>query len=149
MKPPGEHELLTLKEAANYLGGAISPRYLMDELGQSLAGWIIGGKGLTSVADIKAFQDSIRVIGNEPVALPGIYVVGYNSFVKIGVSENVRSRVAALQTAIPVKLKTYAVLTGARQQEAALHRRFKPYRLNGEWFRKAGKLSAWIEGGCA
>lgn len=45
-------------------------------------------------------------------------------------------------------LKTYAVLPGGLNEEASLHRRFKAYRLNGEWFRRAGSLATWIEGRC-
>lgn len=78
--------------------------------------------------------------------LKGVYVIGYGPYVKIGVSTNIKYRMAALQTPEPAIL--YATLDGWVKEEKALHRRFDAYRLNGEWFRNDGDLAEWIDGGC-
>lgn len=78
----------------------------------------------------------------------GVYVVGFGQYVKIGISTNISDRIASLQTAMPEKLELYAVLDGWAAEEMALHRRFVQYHAIGEWFRRAGELAEWIDGGC-
>lgn len=78
-----------------------------------------------------------------------IYVVGFDNYVKIGYTVNVKNRIAALQTAIPRKLVLYGTITGSSfEEEGKLHARFSAYRLEGEWFLREGELAAWIEEGC-
>lgn len=77
----------------------------------------------------------------------GVYVVGFDGYVKIGITINVDERLSQLQTPVPVKL--YALIEGWRREEIALHQRFARYRLKGEWFHLAGELAAWIDGGCS
>jgi len=56
--------------------------------------------------------------------------------VKIGVSSDVQSRLAALQTAFPFELSVFRVYasSNAYALEARLHLFFKGERLRGEWF---------------
>lgn len=74
----------------------------------------------------------------------GVYVVGFGPYIKIGISVNVTERLAGLQTGAPEKIVLYAVLDGWAAEEAALHKRFAHYRLNGEWFRNEGELAEWL-----
>ncbi len=137
---------MTLKQAAEELG--VPHSYLKGELGKTLAGWDFALSPRTSQKDVEDFRLRFTPIAHEPIKAPGVYIVGFQRFVKIGISVNVRERLAGLQTAIPVPLKTYAILPGGQLEEASLHRRFKAYRMSGEWFRRTGALAAWVEGGC-
>lgn len=144
-----DHDAITMREAVDWIfEGSVSPSYLKGEIGLSLGGWrLADGTALTTIRDATIFRKSIRLISAAPIEVEGIYVIGYHRVVKIGLSNNVKQRIASIQTSIPHKLTTYGVLTGQLLQEQALHRRFKKHRLNGEWFRRAGDLAAWIEGG--
>jgi hypothetical protein len=56
---------------------------------------------------------------------------------KIGIASDVRSRIASLQTGNPYKLelaKCYS-FSNAEVIERALHMKFEPVRMVGEWFR--------------
>jgi hypothetical protein len=78
-----------------------------------------------------------------------IYVVGFDRYVKIGITErDVQYRVAGLQTGCPEKLEIYAAFRGDLILEKALHERFAHLRRNGEWFLREGDLAEWIEKGC-
>lgn len=76
----------------------------------------------------------------------GVYIAGFGPYVKIGVSIDILDRMTKLQ--MPEKMELYSALDGWIDEERALHKRFAPYRLNGEWFRRAGELAEWIDGGC-
>jgi hypothetical protein len=73
-------------------------------------------------------------------------VLGFGSYVKIGISVDVDGRMITLQTPEPVKL--YGLVVGWLREERELHKRFAAYRLQGEWFRREGELADWINGGC-
>jgi hypothetical protein len=72
------------------------------------------------------------------IAGAGVYVIRAESpagRIKIGVTTNIHARLAALQTASPVKLEVIAWKPGARRVfEQALHGEFADHRIHGEWF---------------
>jgi hypothetical protein len=80
------------------------------------------------------------------VAIPtsgGVYFIQAtaveNGPVKIGRTTNLRKRFGDLQTAHPWPLSLVGFIpledeSGQIEQEAALHERFKHFRLQGEWF---------------
>ena len=71
------------------------------------------------------------------IAATWVYVIrSDNGLFKIGVTNNVATRLAALDTASPVVLSVFAVLESnrARSIEAELHKRFTHLRKRGEWF---------------
>lgn len=78
----------------------------------------------------------------------GVYVIGYDQYIKIGITKALKARMGTLQTSAPGELKLHALLDGWMKEEKALHQRFAEYRLQGEWFLKKGELSEWIDGGC-
>jgi len=78
-----------------------------------------------------------------------VYVIGFGPYVKIGwTTTTTQARIASLQTSAPEPLRIYGEIHGKQLIERQLHAHFKEYRLQGEWFRKRGRLSAWIRGGC-
>lgn len=100
---------------------------------------------------IKAIEfRTVRSIEHGHVdSLGKVYVIGYGSYVKIGFTERtVKGRVNNLKTGIPEEVQVYAVLPGVKMLERALHRHFKKFRLEGEWFRNEGELADWIARGC-
>lgn len=64
--------------------------------------------------------------------------------VKIGYSYCPATRMKALQCGHKRPLQLLKTLPGARAEEAAFHRRFKEYKIWGEWFRLEGKLARFI-----
>ena len=65
-----------------------------------------------------------------------IYLISDGTFIKIGITSNIRKRIKNLQTGNPNKLKvifTYYV-DNAEQLEMELHKKFKRKRKAGEWF---------------
>ena len=77
-----------------------------------------------------------------------IYVIGFRDYVKIGWSETVKARLVNLQNGVPENLVVYGIIEGTPEEECALHKRFREMRLYREWFRLAGSLEIWIDGGC-
>lgn len=67
---------------------------------------------------------------------PYIYVlqVGDDGPIKIGITIDVRKRLAAIRGAVPAKVMLRAVMVGDKDVERDLLKRFKRLRLNGEWF---------------
>jgi hypothetical protein len=54
-------------------------------------------------------------------------------------------RVRTLQTGHPWPLRLVHATDGKGSTEKALHRRFAPYRMMGEWFHLSEEILAWIE----
>lgn len=74
-----------------------------------------------------------------------IYVVGYDDYVKIGFTKDLRKRMSQLQTACPQRLHAHHTLPGTIANEQALHKSFAKSRLTNEWFRLSGPIADWIE----
>ncbi|WP_030674870.1 GIY-YIG nuclease family protein [Streptomyces cellulosae] len=53
---------------------------------------------------------------------------------KVGMSTDVRKRLATLQTGSPEPLRVYWATPGGRDLESRLHRVLAPWRKHGEWF---------------
>ena len=84
-----------------------------------------------------------------PEVNESVYVIGFHDYVKIGYSTSTRERIANLQTGVPEPLTVYGIIPNAGVSiEKALHARFSEYRMEGEWFRKTGKLASWMKKGC-
>lgn len=65
--------------------------------------------------------------------------------VKIGFSEEPRSRFVKMRTDSPVPLELERICEGSQADEAALHERFAEYREMGEWFRLAPAIERHME----
>lgn len=97
-------------------------------------------------------QMSCPALGSLPAldlkanVLGGVYFIqqGKSGPIKIGWSRNVRSRLAALQTATHERLHLLLVLAGKPEDERRLHAWFAHDRQGGEWFRPDGEVRAFI-----
>lgn len=68
-----------------------------------------------------------------------------NGYIKIGFSNNVKSRLADLQVACPCKLNAILVLPGGVNIETIHHNHFRDCHSHGEWFRPENRLLKYIE----
>ena len=68
--------------------------------------------------------------------------------IKIGYTskDDVRDRIANLQTASPEPLNLLGCIDGGREKEQALHRLFSAHRLHGEWFDATPKIFIYLLG---
>lgn len=65
-----------------------------------------------------------------------VYVIGVpgSKVVKIGVARDVESRLRGIQNGNPAKLEVLWRTPGSYELEKKLHRKFRPFRVQGEWF---------------
>jgi hypothetical protein len=72
--------------------------------------------------------------------------VGEDGPIKIGISDGVADRLAALQTTLPYELRVVAVIPrGDRAMEQDLHLRFRSHWIRGEWFVPHPELLLYIQ----
>lgn len=71
------------------------------------------------------------------------YVKRPDGAIKIGTTWNIKSRMQTFLNVSPVEL--LAIHSGGQPAEAALHRRFRALRLDGEWFQPGPDLLAHIQ----
>jgi Meiotically Up-regulated Gene 113 (MUG113) protein len=69
-----------------------------------------------------------------------VYFITDGEYIKIGISNNVKSRLSGLQTSNPKKLSLLSSIecpdsTYAGELERTLHERFSESRASGEWFK--------------
>lgn len=75
--------------------------------------------------------------------------IGNNGPIKIGIAENIASRLADLETGCPWPLKVIAhIPNGGMAVERKLHRRFSSFRMSGEWFSPSPELLSFIAKEC-
>lgn len=145
---------LRLDQAAKYCGLSIptfmrvcpvQPMNLADGrwLAKRLDEWMYNlPDGWTAESDANNFASSEKQPG-------WVYVVGFLNYVKIGfTSKSIEERMVGLQTGCPERITIYSTFRGSKQYEDYFHKRFAAYNTQGEWFRREGNLSAWIDGGC-
>ena len=78
---------------------------------------------------------------------PVVYAIrmGFTGPIKLGYTNDLRRRLVELQVGSPVELRVLLAMPGCLDDETALHVRFKPDLLRGEWYRPSETLLAWIE----
>lgn len=69
---------------------------------------------------------------------------GTSGFIKIGITTDIESRIKALQTGNPRKLRCIANFRGSHIYEQKLHIKFNSSRYNGEWFHPTKDLLQYI-----
>lgn len=70
----------------------------------------------------------------DPPRLSGVYIVLCGDRVKIGVADNIRTRLQHIRAMCPYEVSLLAVMRGDAKLEAVLHERFATSRLHCEWF---------------
>jgi transposase len=70
---------------------------------------------------------------------------GENGPIKIGITSNLKSRLSAMQSDCPFKLKLLASFSGSKEDEISLHSEFSDCKLRGEWFNPVSSLESLIE----
>lgn len=75
----------------------------------------------------------------------GVYFIRCGEFIKIGRASDIDYRFAALQGSVPFELVLVGIIstppTESDVAEREHHRRFKRFRVRGEWFREEGELA--------
>lgn len=74
-----------------------------------------------------------------------VYMVQAGKFIKIGWTSDINARVETIQTCNPLRIKVVALFPckseyHARAMELQLHRRYRRWRVFGEWFQKDAVL---------
>ena len=77
-----------------------------------------------------------------------VYFITDRRYVKIGKTQNIISRLSALQTGHPEKLYVLGYVDGGRGEEKKLHKRFSKYRVRGEWFKLTEEFAQKIKDLC-
>ncbi|MDW9574716.1 hypothetical protein GOB36_26690 [Sinorhizobium meliloti] len=74
-----------------------------------------------------------------------IYVLRSDNLVKIGFSDNLRSRVRAIISSVPVPVEFVGHMPGGKEVEEHLHSIFAASRFSGEWFVESEEMRAVFE----
>ena len=66
-----------------------------------------------------------------------LYVVKCNEFYKIGITDNINSRMTSLRIGNPYKLELHlcSYFDNAEEVEKQLHKKFEEKHVNGQWFK--------------
>lgn len=102
-----------------------------------IAAWLENrGQEYTPAPDLKRRTDA------------WVYFIRCGLFVKIGVANNVKKRLAALQTANPEPLEVMGQTWGGFRLEQTLHDRFAEHRVrdSAEWFLLVDEIQDYIRG---
>jgi len=74
-------------------------------------------------------------LGRDATAPGHVYANRSGRHLKIGFAQDVQERMTALQVLSPRKVELVGSVTGYREHERKIQRRFAEYHVRGEWFR--------------
>lgn len=65
-----------------------------------------------------------------------IYIIKADKYVKIGVADDINYRLRQIQSTCPIRLEiiNFWKINNTYHYEKFLHKRYKQYRVHGEWF---------------
>ena len=73
------------------------------------------------------------------------FITQTDEYVKIGyTTDNPEARLTAIQVGNPKQLTLALVISGGQTKEEALHIRFAPYSIRGEWFYLSHEIKGFI-----
>jgi hypothetical protein len=84
--------------------------------------------------DLRGRKNRVYFIGSEEIP-----------YIKIGITENITTRISTLQSSIPFDLVLLFTISGAHRAEEKAHECFAEYWKRGEWFNRTGRLSEYID----
>lgn len=97
-----------------------------------------------------AAERLIPVYRSKPAKIPtDLYFVETDCaerHIKIGITSNIKDRVATMQMHCPYKIVLLKLVPGCAHMEKDLHIRFASDRIVGEWFKRSDDLLAVVEG---
>lgn len=73
-----------------------------------------------------------------------IYFIKCEDRVKIGFTNDLKSRLPCLQTGSPFPMEILFAMPGDVAKEKALHKQFSKYHITGEWFQYSEPIEAYI-----
>jgi hypothetical protein len=73
-----------------------------------------------------------------------VYFIACADFIKIGVSDNPRRRIAHLQSSSPFDLELLGDVPGDAEEEIRIQGKFAKHHVRGEWFRKHSDIIDYI-----
>lgn len=113
---------------------------------------IFGNRMLLLGEDVAAIKSAIGTEGlkkaqiKKHIERPSfVYFISVRDFIKIGWSENWKSRVANMQTSNPEPIKVLLVLSRPKSFEAEMHKQFASASSRGEWFKDGSEIRAFIK----
>jgi hypothetical protein len=65
--------------------------------------------------------------------------------IKIGITQDIKKRIAGMQTGHPDTVIELAIIPGDTFMESYIHEMFKEYRLRGEWFKPSEAILVFIK----
>lgn len=92
-------------------------------------------------------QIQYKKLINDGASIGFIYVFAnhFSGVCKIGFTTNPTNRLKQVQTGCPYKLEIILVIKGSIKTERALHKKYKKFKTNGEWFLFRGQLKESIQ----
>jgi hypothetical protein len=143
-------ETTTPEALADHMGW--SERRVRDLARRLGACRILGNRMVLLGEDVAAIKAAIGTMGlrkaqyKKHLDRPSfVYFVACREFIKIGWSENWRSRLHNMQTSNPDQIKVLLVLAQPKSLEAELHKQFAAYAHRGEWFKDGPEIRAFIK----
>lgn len=139
---PKKTPLITRKEAMKiWMRSDLTVAQAVDEMGITMRRayrWL-GPRGMASGRPRKQVDPTVP-----PVMVVYFAQSGRRKVVKIGTTSSVKGRMSALSHAYLQDMRILATLDGGFGLEKQLHKRFKQYRIRGEWFKLEGELERYI-----
>lgn len=115
-------------------------RDLKDELG----GWLELGDALNRAIAINR-ELQLTPMKGKAERRGFVYFMRAGEAVKIGYSSDPLGRAHSIQTGSAIEITEIVAVRGTKDDERTLHRRWKAYRLHGEWFRADPAVLALME----
>lgn len=72
------------------------------------------------------------------------FIAAADNLIKIGHTTNLNARLRSLRTAHPGELQILLVVSGSRDDEQELYRRFAEFRVGREWFKRCEPIEEYI-----
>jgi hypothetical protein len=74
-----------------------------------------------------------------------VYVLRSDNLIKIGFTDDLRARVGAIISGVPVAVEFVGHMPGDREVEAHFHNLFDAHRFSGEWFVETREMRALFD----
>jgi hypothetical protein len=143
-------QTITPAQLAKQLGWAEKRvRSLAKRLG---ACRVLGNRMVFLPEDVKQLKEAIGTQGLKKAQMrlyldrsSFVYFIASRDFIKIGWSENWRSRLANMQTSNPDPIKVLLVLARPKAFESEMHSLFSAHAHRGEWFNDHAEIRSFIK----